>query len=88
MSNINLRDLLHPGQVFHGITAVQTDYHVWQNLQADWVVTDVYPNWLKAKNTKNRTFGRTGTEKSYLLKAGKEATFTIGDLVMSGVIRQ
>lgn len=76
--NVNLRDIFKPGDRFHGATSVQ----------ADWVVTDVYPNWLKAKNTKDRKFGRTGSRDPYVLKAGKEATFTIGDLVVSGAVRQ
>lgn len=87
--NINLKELIKPGDSFHGITSVQTDYHVWQNLQADWTVTEVYPYWLKAVANKKKIFSRKGTSADpYVLKPGKEVTFNIGDLVMSGVVRQ
>ena len=77
---MNLRDLFKPGDKFKGITCVQTDFHQFNDVPSVWEVTAVYPNWLEARNTKKQVNTR------YTCPEGCRASFSIGDLVHSGLI--
>ena len=84
---IDLRDYINVGQHITGKTPVQLDFHTFATVHTIWEVVAVYPHWCEVRSTKKELITSRGSlDKFFEMKPGHRASFSTGDLVMSGII--